>query len=363
MRVAVVALTRRKLSGGFRKYMQDLVPPLRAHPDVESVDVFVPPTVTATNGSYTWPAADERRLFRDLRRRVTSLAPDVVLIPTARYLEFDWIPVVSMVRNMEPLEVAFDGNSWSESLKNLGRAAAARWACLRSQRVIAVSEHVRRFLITKWRIPHERVGLVYHGVDTPVEGNAPATATVIGTQPFLFTAGSLRPARGLEDLLEAMEQPQFPPHAAVVIAGAADPGTESYLARLRRKAQRAGVAPRVVWAGQLNRAEMSWCFTNACLFIMTSRAEACPNTVLEALAHGTPSVSTDHPPMPEFFGDNAVYYRAGDAASLTVAISSSMSFDEAKVKTLRAAARRRAGDFTWQKTAAETVAELQRALR
>ena len=148
----------------------------------------------------------------------------------------------------------------------------------------------------------------------------------------------------------------------LVIAGKVDPGAEGYHQKLRRLAESLGVADRIVWAGQLNPAEMAWCFRNAAAFVTTSRAEACPNTVLEAMRNGAPSVSGDNPPMPEFFGDHAVYYRLGDPASLAAAITSVLGRDDNERARLRAAAIRRSDDFTWQKTAEETAAELRKAL-
>ena len=135
---------------------------------------------------------------------------------------------------------------------------------------------------------------------------------------FLFTAGSIRPARGLEDLVEALpglSGRSLP--STVVIAGRSDSGTSGYQKALTERARQLGVANRIVWAGSLGEAEMVWCFRHCAAFVMTSRVEACPNVVLEAMSQGCACVSADGPPMPEFFGDTAVYYRAGDAAGLT----------------------------------------------
>ena len=91
---------------------------------------------------------------------------------------------------------------------------------------------------------------------------------------------------------------------------------------------------------------------------MTSRAEACPNTVLEAMSHGCVSVSTDQPPMPEFFGAAAIYYRAGDAGDLARQIGSLQPAGSSGQDALRHAARERAGTFAWSQTARRTIDEL-----
>jgi glycosyltransferase involved in cell wall biosynthesis len=361
MKIALVTLTRGNVSGGNRKHLQRVVPLLRAHPEVESVELFMPPQL-AGEGDHTWPERDELRGFRELRRSLLKLRPDVVFIPTARLLRVPGIPVVTMVRNMEPLEVPFDGNPIAEGLKNVVRAAAARSASRRSDRVIAVSDHVREFLVERWGIPPAHIGTVYHGVDAAPDDDAIApdsVASIAGTR-FLFTAGSIRPARGLDDLVDAL--PHIPEDVRLVIAGRVDPGLEAYGTRIRRLAEERGVASRILWAGHLDARAMAWCFRHAALFVMTSRAEACPNTVLEAMAHGAVSVSTDHAPMPEFFVDAAMYYRARDAAHLAQRVNEALALTLDARTRIREAALARARLYTWDATARATVVELRKAM-
>lgn len=361
MNVALVALTRGSVSGGFRKYLHRLVPLLRQQPEVDRLTLFVPSAI-ADAGDATWPRYDELGGYRALRRSIAALGPDVLFIPTARVLRVDSVPVVTMVRNMEPLEVPFGGNGPVEVMKNLGRAWAAKSSCRHSDRVIAVSQHVRDFLVERWRIPDEKIGVVYHGIDPAATIDPPvptALATVAG-QRFLFTAGSVRPARGLEDVVSALAS--LPQDVRLVIAGSVDRGAEHYERSIRSLAQERGVESRVIWAGQLNREAMSWCFRQASFFVMTSRAEACPNIVLEAMTEGAASVSTDHPPMPEFFEDAAMYYAARDAGHLAERLSAVLAAPDELQQGLRERARKRAAAFTWETTARATVIELQRAI-
>jgi glycosyltransferase involved in cell wall biosynthesis len=361
MKIAVVILTRGDMSGGARKYLRRLVPLLCEQSGVECVDVFVPPQA-AGNGERTWPENDELRGYPVLRKTIGSLRPDVLFIPTARMLRVPGVPVVTMVRNMEPLEVPFGGNTWMEGMRNVARAAAARSACRRSDRVIAVSRHVRDFLLNRWRIPEARIGIVYHGIDDPSDEvvKAPVALRTMEGKRFLFAAGSIRPARGLEDVISALAG--TPSDVMLVIAGAVDRGAESYVRRIRALAENTGLESRIVWAGQLDASGMAWCFRRATLFVMTSRAEACPNTVLEAMAHGVVSVSTDHAPMPEFFGDGALYYRERDAADLGRRIRQALDAPDQEQKRIRDQARARARLFTWESTARDTIAVLRRAI-
>lgn len=366
MRIAMVNLTGGGLSGGYRTYLRELVPRLARHPEVRELSVVVPPNSGFTTESLgapcmVWPEGGRRSHW--VREFVRDHDADVVFIPTARWCETGR-PTAIMVRNMEALVRPWEGNSFPNGMRNVLRRLAARDACRRADRIVAVSDFVRTFLETRWRIAADRIGVVRHGVaPAPDPRNLQQPATVradVGS--FLFTAGSIRPARGLEDALGAMAELTDLPQLQLVIAGHVDPGTERYARQLRSKAEATGIAARVTWAGALSTPAMSWCMTNAACFIMVSRVEACPNTVLEALAHGALSLSTTLPPMPEFFGDSATYYEAGEVRALARAVRTTLALNTSEAERLRARARQIASRFTWEETVERTVQELRRTL-
>jgi len=95
---------------------------------------------------------------------------------------------------------------------------------------------------------------------------------------------------------------------------------------------------------------------------VTSRAEACPNVVLEAMAHGCICVSTETPPMPKFFRDVAAYYPPKDERTLSEVIQKVLSWDKEKRYEISAQAINRASRFSWEVCAEKTVAELKLAI-
>ena len=108
-RVAMVNRTGGGFSGGYRKYLAKLPPMLRAHSDVEDLMVLAPvhglPTLgAAADGVFGWDSSHE------LRATLRGFRPDVLFVPTARYVSIPGVPTVCMVRNMEPLAVPFANN-------------------------------------------------------------------------------------------------------------------------------------------------------------------------------------------------------------------------------------------------------------
>jgi len=366
LRVAIVNLTSGGLSGGYRKYLCKLLPLIAKQYAELELNVFIPaqrcedfalPGVSVR----TWPAGLFRGSIDLLRREVTKLRPEVVFIPTARWIDFQGIPTVVMLRNMEPLVAPCAGNPWRERLVNCARAWEARSACRRATRIIAVSKFVQTFLMQRWKIDPEKIGLVYHGVDEEVvPAEPPPSIAAACSGRFLFTAGSIRPARGLEELLCALARVKGLGHLeCLIVAGCADPGMMGFKGRLEQMAQELGVAEQVIWAGQLSAQEMAWCFKHSIAFVMSSHAEACPNIVLEALAGGAICVSTDQEPMPEFFGNAALYYQRKNPDALANKIIQTLRLSEAQRTDLRQRAKWRSMDFRWENTAKETLQQLQ----
>jgi glycosyltransferase involved in cell wall biosynthesis len=367
VKTVIVNLTDGGLSGGYRKYVRELLPALRRE-GLGSTDVFFHPdaavgVVDAVPDARTWPTGDRLLGYPRLRAAIRALAPDVVFFPTGRSLSIDDAPTVVMVRNMEPLATPFSNAVPREVARNLALMGATWHACRQATRVIAVSRYVSETLVRRFRIDPRKIGVVYHGVEPPPPLGAlsPPPSLPASLGEFLFTAGSIRPARGLEDIIRALALlRESGTRMPLVIAGRSE-GADGYKRRMERMARRLGVDEAIIWTGSVPPAQLSWCLLRCRAFIMSSRVEACPNIVLEALSHGCLSISSDSRPMPEFFGPAALYYATADSVSLFNRMKEALAMPQGRVDELRAAGTGRAADFNWQRTIKETLAELRLA--
>ncbi|TVQ65406.1 MAG: glycosyltransferase [Balneolaceae bacterium] len=314
---------------------------------------------------YYQPSKFNPNFQKFIKNDLLSFQPDVIFVPTARRFKFGDVPVVNMIRNMEPLAVPYGENPLIEKVKNFFRAREARMVTKKAHRIIAVSEHVKDFLTHEWEISSEKIGIVYHGINNQDLNQRtiqkPLNVTI--NNRFLFTAGSIRPARGLEDLIKAIPHiiSTFP-DLSVLIAGKVDPGMETYYNSLLKLSESLSVQNIILWIGQLPSHEMEWCFRNCSAFVMTSRAEACPNTVLESMSFGSVSISTDTDPMPEFYKNNAFYYNSGHHESLSKAIFKVLNMSESQLQKYSEKAVDQAKLFSWKICAENTVLELQKAI-
>lgn len=361
MRVALLNLTRGGLSGGYLTYLRELMPLLRKHPSIteilfvgpEGFDLDLPNLKVLSTGRYEHLLGYPR-----IKNAVAAWKPDVVFIPTARWMDCG-APCVMMIRNMEPMLSSSGVAGIRAWVRNRIAAFTARRAVMRAARVIAVSSFVHDYVVSKWNIDSNRVGVVRHGVSAAVPSPVPCKVLRdLAERPFLFAAGSLLPYRGLEDVVKALYQlGEMGLSIEFVIAGE---GSNRYRARIERLAARLSVADRLRWVGRLSASDMAWAYRACSAFIMSSRIEACPNTALEAMAQGAAIISTTCLPMPEFFESAASYYEAGNAQQLADRIRDAVTSSRAHRSAQSTRARIQAEKFTWTETAQRTVEELSR---
>lgn len=377
MRIAIINITGGGISGGYRKYLQNVIPRMASNPNVEALLCACPKSLNAQD--WFEPLSNVKfincrpfcflhhRRDRELRWHLEKFSPDVLFVPMERYLRFKKIPVVNMVQNMEPLALCFDDNPFIQKMKNLARHIVAKHAATKSQRTIAVSGFVREFLVKRWNIPNEKISLVYHGINAPKNEDAQRPHVVPenwhGT--FIFTAGSIRPARGLEDVLYALkhlaDSSQNIP--GLVIAGEADPRMIGYQKKLYDWIQINNLSERICWAGGLNEEGMTWCYQNCQIFVMTSRVESFGLIAGEAMAHGSICISADNPCLPEIFRDSAIFYQSKNQKALENAIKAVLSWDFQQRQKMSERAIKRAAEFSWDVCAEKTIAELAKVAK
>jgi glycosyltransferase involved in cell wall biosynthesis len=372
MRLAILNITSGGMSGGYRKYLDAVLPRLVRHPKISALLIGAPSGVDdsswrAQTPHATWcTLASPRRLVATaadggIAELFVRFRPDAVFVPTARPFVDRHAPVVTMLRNMEPLAFPNAENPFPERVRTWVRRRAAWEAVHRADRIIAISGFVRDFLVERWGITPEKIGLVYHGVDPlPAMPVRPARMPTEWDDGFLFTAGSVRPARGLEDLLRAI--PKLPPSVRIAVAGGVNASMGAYARQLARMVEASGARDRVAWLGSCTGAEMSWCYRRCTAFVMTSRVEACPNTALEAMTEGCVTIAADNPPLPEIFGTTVVYYHPRDGADFAVWIQEVLAWTSDYRVQASARARARAADFTWDRCVNGIVAECERAM-
>lgn len=375
MKIAILNLTSGGISGGYKKYLRNLIPRVAGHPKVSALLVGLPQSINLSEWQKAFPFANwlslkpckwpVSNLNNEEQTKTKKFAPDVVFIPTAKFCRIDGVPTVNMIRNMEPF-VGIDGNPILEKILNCIRAKEAHNSLLKSDRIITVSGFVRQFIMDMWGIDPEKIGLVYHGVENTdgLSLKKPASIPESWKGGFLFTAGSIRPARGLEDAIFAVRQisREGVEDCKLAIAGHVIWNMRGYYRKLKTAIRRFGLESSILFTGPLSEQEMCWCYQHCRMFLMTSRVEACPNIALETMAHGCIAIVADNPPLPEMLNNTAVFYPPKEYNVLVERIQRVLNMSEEQLNAMRKCSLERASQFSQDKCARLTIAELIKAV-
>jgi glycosyltransferase involved in cell wall biosynthesis len=169
-------------------------------------------------------------------------------------------------------------------------------------------------------------------------------------RPFVLFVSSLWPYKNCDGLLRAfaLAKPDLGGHRLVVVGPGRD---KTYVGELRALADSLGIADDVIWVGGVPLEQTVDFYRAADVFVYPSHNETFGLTILEAMACGCPVVTSDRSAMPETAGGAAVLADPEDPSSIAAAVLRACETAE----ELRAEGLARAAQFTWARTAEQTL--------
>jgi glycosyltransferase involved in cell wall biosynthesis len=201
-----------------------------------------------------------------------------------------------------------------------------RWAYRQADAIIAVSEGVADDLANILNLPREGIDVVYNPVVTPgLEALAAAPIDhpwlAKGSPPVILAAGRLTAPKDYPTLLHAFAKVRTKHDYRLVILGEGElrPLLETMVDTL-------GIGDSVLLPGFAEN-PFAW-MRRASLFVLSSAWEGLPNVLIQAMACGTPVVSTDCPSGPREIlegGKWGALVPVGDRDALAEEIISNLS--------------------------------------
>ena len=277
--------------------------------------------------------------------------PDVVLevVNGITFLTPLWLrtPRVPLVHHVHR-------EHYAEELGTLGKVAAVLLETLplrylyRRSRFLTVSKATAGEIANRHRIPLERINVEYNGVEMSEFGRGERAP-----DPELLYLGRLKRYKHIEVVLGVLEAI---PEARLHIAGDGD-----HRPALEREIASRGLSDRVEMHGFVDEDTKRLLLQRAWVNLTASSVEGWVLTVLEAAACGTPSVALRVGGLPESIVDGRTGLLADDAAGLAEQTARLIRNDELR-EHLGSAAYERAQEFTWDRTAAKTLAMLAEAV-
>ncbi len=213
----------------------------------------------------------------------------------------------------------------------------------RAHGLIAVSENTRQDTIRLLGIPPERITTIYSGVPDTFFDASPTHRA----RPYVLYLGTIEPRKNLETFLDAWKQlkPGLRDEFELVFAGPVGWSAETTIARIRAEATYLGYVPE---------ADLPGLVAGAAAFVYPSLYEGFGFPVVQAMAAGTPVITSNLSCLPEIAGDAALLVDPRSVAELAGAISRLLESETLRAE-LTSRGRERAQRYRWEACAEQSL--------
>jgi glycosyltransferase involved in cell wall biosynthesis len=231
--------------------------------------------------------------------------------------------------------------------------ASIRMAAKHATRVLTVSESSKRDILRFVDTEPDKIDVIYNAYDQRF-GVEPREEDVVRVREryqlndeFVLYAGNVKPHKNLERLIEGFDRVRKRglDHLKLVIIG----DEISKYTSLRRAVHQHQLHKYVRFLGYLPEETLAVMYRLAAVFVFPSLYEGFGLPPLEAMASGTPVVTSNLSSLPEVAGDAAVLVDPYDPDSIAGGIERVLT-DETVRRTLRQKGLARARQFSWEES-------------
>ena len=237
-------------------------------------------------------------------------------------------------------------------------ARASMWAAVkRSSRILTVSEASKRDILHFFNVAPEKIKVVYNAIDDhfwltpPEEEVARVRERYQLDHQFVLYVGNIKPHKNLVRLIDAFDELRRTGLEDLKLLIIGD--EISKLPALRRAVHRHKLHKHVRFLGFVSDGTLRILYRLASVFVFPSLYEGFGLPPLEAMASGTPVVTSNQSSLPEVTGDAAVLVDPYDVDSLVDGIRRVLT-DPALAAELRRRGPERAREFSWAHSVEKT---------
>jgi len=234
----------------------------------------------------------------------------------------------------------------------------------RADAIIAVSQATKNDLMRHYGTPDNKITVVHeaaapHFRVVPNSEVARVRAKYDLPERFLLSVGTIEPRKNLTRLVEALARlRKGDRHLQLVVVGSKGWMFDEFFAKI----EELGMQGAVRMLGFVPDEDLPAVFRAATVYVMASVYEGAGLPLLEAMACGVPVVSSRESSLPELGADVPRYFNPHDVDNMTEVLRQVLE-DEALRAHMAAQGPVRAGRFSWQRAARETLDVYERALR
>ena len=231
------------------------------------------------------------------------------------------------------------------------------------RRIITVSNFEMENIISKLGIPRERMAMIYNGYNNwfkPIEETSDVTKKYISDEGYFFFLGNTDPKKNTERTLVAYSKylQQSDVKRKLLMA---DLDSE-YLNGIIQRNHIENIKEHILMPGYIVNSDLPFIYNGAFAFLYTSLRESFGIPLLEAMACGTPVITSNTSSMPEIAGHDAILANpesSDEIAEMMLQLES----DEDLYRKQKALGLERAKLFSWRRTAEQLLRLYQKVDR
>ena len=221
--------------------------------------------------------------------------------------------------------------------------------------ILTVSLSSKDDLIRYFGLDRNKIVVTYNGVDDRFCLDASGLSKKIIEEafalkdPFILSVVNDRPHKNVSVLVGAFEtflQKVTIPYKLVIVGIPEDISIGNSISR--------GVADSLIFLPRVTDDQLIALYQNATLFVLPTLYEGFCLPVLEAMACGTPVITSNVSSLPEVTGNAAILVNPNNIDELAEAIYNVLAREDLQ-KELREKGMRQAKQFSWQETARQTL--------
>ena len=223
------------------------------------------------------------------------------------------------------------------------------------KRIITVSDFEYNNIITKLQIPEEKMVMIYNGYNKwfrPVEDTELIYQQYIEEPGYFFFLGNTDPKKNTERTLIAYSKYlEMSDVKRELLMADLDRG---YLDEIIDRNDIGNIRDHIVMPGYIKNADLPYIYNNAFAFLYTSLRESFGIPLLEAMACGTPVITSNTSSMPEIGGSEVIMVNPLNTNEITEMMLL-LEKDKALYQKQKAIGIIRAQQFSWEYTAEQLL--------
>ena len=227
------------------------------------------------------------------------------------------------------------------------------------RRIITVSNFEMENIISKLGIPRERMAMIYNGYNNwfkPIEETSDVTKKYIADEGYFFFLGNTDPKKNTERTLVAYSKylQQSDVKRKLLMA---DLDAE-YMNGIIQRNHIENIKEHILMPGYIVNSDLPYIYNGAFAFLYTSLRESFGIPLLEAMACGTPVITSNTSSMPEIAGHDAILVNP-ESSDEIAEMMLQLERDEDFYEKQKAIGLERAKLFSWRKSAEQLLALYQ----